>query len=295
MSTNHHKQELGFSSSWLDYLSIILGAFISGFALKSFLVPNHFLDGGVTGISLLIHEEFHIDLALLIILTNLPFVIMGAIQQNRNFAILSFAGSLIFALVLEFVPFPIFHYDKLITSSFGGFFLGLGVGLGMRGGCALDGIEVLALYTFKRTGFTISEIILGLNIIIFLTATKMVGFETTLYAILTYYTVTKTIDYVVEGIEEFTGLTIISSQSEKIKDLLAKQLNKGITVYKGERGFLKTNNYSSQESDILFMVTTRLEIRHIKNLVLEIDPKAFVFTSAIKEASGGLFKKVPKH
>lgn len=290
-----HQHGHAIKNTWADYLHIMAGAFISGFALKSFLVPNHFLDGGVTGVSLLIHEEFHVNIALLIVLTNLPFLVMGAIQQNKNFAYLSFLGTLLLAIVLEYVPFPIFHYDKLIVSTFGGFFLGLGIGLGMRGGCALDGIEVLALYTFKKTGFTISEIILGLNVIIFLTASQLVGFETTLYAIMTYYTVTKTIDYVVEGMEEFTGMTIISGKTEEIKEMLTKNLGKGITVYKGERGFLKSMDYKSQHCDIIFMVTTRLEIRKIKNLIVEIDPRAFVFTNSIKETSGGVFKKVAKH
>lgn len=280
---------------FFDYLHIVAGALISAFALKSFLVANHFLDGGVTGVSLLIHEEYHVDIALLIICTNIPFIIMAIINQSKVFAFRSFAGAILLALALRFLPFPVFHYDKLLVSTFGGFFLGLGIGLGMRGGCALDGLEVLALYAFKRTGFTMSELILGLNILIFLVAAKLVGFETTLYAILTYYTVTKTIDYVVEGLEEYTGVTIISGKSNEIKEVLTKQLGKGITVYKGERGFLKNNDYNSQHCDILFTITTRLEVRKITNLITQIDDKAFVFTNSIKETAGGVLKKVAKH
>lgn len=274
-----------------DYAYIITGALLSGFALKSFLVPGHFLDGGVTGISLLLHEIYHWNIAVLIIVANVPFILLGAKQMSAGFAIKSIAGVVILALCLRFVPYPEFHYDKLLISTFGGFFLGAGIGLGMRGGCALDGLEVLALYTLRRTGFTMSEIILGLNVIIFMCAAFFLGFETSLYACLTYYTVTKTIDYVVEGLEEYTGVTIISGQSEEIKEKLVLGLGRGITIYKGERGFMKDRFTESHECDIVFTVITRLEVRRLKNIVMQIDPKAFVFTHSIKEAAGGVLKR----
>jgi len=278
-----------------DYLYITAGSVISGFALKSFLVPGHFLDGGVTGISLLLHEVYGLNIALLIIIINAPFIIIGVQQISIGFAIKSFVGSIIFAFCLSFFPYPEFHYDKLLTSTFGGFFLGLGIGLGMRGGCALDGIEVLALYTLKRTGFTMSEIILGINVILFLIAALYLGFETSLYACLTYYTVTKTIDYVVEGLEEYTGITIISGQSELIKEKLVLELGRGITIYKGERGFLKDKYEESHDCDIIFTIITRLEVRRLKNIVMSIDEKAFVFSYSIKEAAGGVLKRKKAH
>lgn len=278
-----------------DYSYIFIGALLSGFALKSFLVPGHFLDGGVTGISLLLHEIYHWNIAVLIIVSNVPFILLGAKQMSPGFAFKSIAGVILLAIFLKFMPYPEFHYDKLLISTFGGFFLGAGIGLGMRGGCALDGLEVLALYTLKRTGFTMSEIILGLNVIIFMCAAFFLGFETSLYACLTYYTVTKTIDYVIEGIEEFTGVTIISGKSEEIKEKLVLGLGRGITIYKGERGFMKDNFDQSQECDIVFTVITRLEVRRLKNIVMQIDPKAFVFTNTIKEAAGGILKRHAPH
>jgi uncharacterized membrane-anchored protein YitT (DUF2179 family) len=278
-----------------DYTYILIGALLSGFALKSFLVPGHFLDGGVTGISLLLHEIYHWNIAVLIIVANVPFILIGAKQMSPGFAFKSIAGVILLAMFLRFMPYPEFHFDKLLTSTFGGFFLGAGIGLGMRGGCALDGLEVLALYTLKRTGFTMSEIILGFNVIIFMFAALFLGFETSLYACLTYYTVTKTIDYVIEGIEEFTGVTIISSKSEEIKQKLVLGLGRGITIYKGERGFMKDNFKESQDCDIVFTVITRLEVRRLKNIVMQIDPKAFVFTNTIKEAAGGILKRHQPH
>jgi uncharacterized membrane-anchored protein YitT (DUF2179 family) len=281
---------------WLqDTLYIVLGALITGFALQSFLVPARFLDGGVTGMSLLLHEVYHWNIGLVIMLANVPFIIMGAIQMNRTFAIKTAFGVIILGLFLALFPYPVFHYDKLLVSTFGGFFLGLGIGLGMRGGCALDGIEVLAVYTLRRTSFTISEIILGFNVIIFAIAAIKFGFEIALYATLTYYIVTRTINYVVEGLEEFTGVTIISAHSERIKLKLAKELGRGITIYKGERGFLKDSYELSHEADIIFTVITRLEVQNLRGVVHHIDPKAFVFTHTIKEAAGGVLKRQVKH
>lgn len=284
-----------FSHSLQDALYIVLGAFISSFALRSFLIANQFLDGGVTGISLLLHELYHWNIAVVIVLANVPFIIMGAIQLNRRFAIRTTAGVILLGLFLTFFPFPEFHYEKLLVSVFGGVFLGLGIGLGMRGGCALDGIEVVAVYTLRRTSFTISEIILAFNIVIFAIAALKFGVETALYATLTYYIVTRIINYVVEGLEEFTGVTIISGRSEAIKEKLARDLGRGITVYKGQRGFLPGSFEMSHDTDIIFTVITRLEVRSLRGVVHSIDPKAFVFTHTIREAAGGVLKRNVEH
>ena len=268
-----------------------LGILFCGFALKGFLIPNQFFDGGVTGISLLLHELYHFNIAIVIVLVNLPFIIMGAYQVNRTFALKTLAAVIGLGLCLAFINYPQITSDKLLVSIFGGVFMGIGVGLAMRGGCALDGIEVLALYTGKRISFTISEIILGINIIIFLIAAVKLGLPTALYSILTYYTASRTISFVIEGLEEYTGVTIISAQSQIIKEQLVMKLGRGITVYKGERGFLKESFDISHPVDIIFTVVTRLEIRRLRNMIHHIDPKAFVFISTIKEATGGVLKR----
>ena len=184
---------------------------------------------------------------------------------------------------------------SIIVAVFGGAFLGIGIGLVMRAGAALDGIEVLALYTLKRNSFTITEIVLGINIIIFSVAALKFGIETSLYSVLTYFAATKTIDYVVEGIQAYTGMTIISAKSEEIKHQLVNNLGRGITVYKGERGFLPGKFDVSAECDIIYTVVMRLEMRKLKNLIYEIDSEAFVFANTIKEASGGIIKSRVKH
>jgi len=281
---------------WLqDTLYVVIGILFCGFALKSFLVPNSFFDGGVTGISLLLHELYHWDIAYVIVIANIPFIIMGAFQINKTYAIKTVIAIIGLGLCLSFIHYPLVTSDKLLTSIFGGAFMGIGVGLAIRGGCALDGIEVLALYTGKRIAFTISEIILGMNIVIFLVAAIKLGLPTSLYSILTYYTASRTISFVIEGLEEYTGVTIISGQSEIIKKELVMTLGRGITIYKGERGFLKDSFEVSSPTDIIFTVVTRLEVRRLRNLVHEIDPKAFIFTSTIKEAAGGVLKKRARH
>lgn len=282
--------------TWLtEILYTASGILFCGFALKGFLIPNQFFDGGVTGISLLVHEIYHINIAYVIILVNIPFIIMGAYQINRKFAIRTSIAIIGLGLCLLFIPYPQITSDKLLVSIFGGVFMGIGVGLAIRGGCALDGVEVLALYTGKKVSFTISEIILGINILIFLIAATMLGLPTALYSILTYYTASRMTNFVVEGLEEYTGVTIISGQSKAIKEKLVMELGRGITVYKGERGFLKESFDISQPVDIVFTVVTRLEIRRLRNLVHSIDPNAFVFTSLIKEAAGGVLKRRAGH
>lgn len=279
----------------IDIITTITGILFCGFALKGFLVPNQFFDGGVTGISLLLHELYHWNIGYVIVAVNIPFIIMGAFQVNKTFALRTFLAVVGLALCLHFIPYPQITSDKLLVSIFGGVFMGLGVGLAIRGGCALDGIEVLALYTGKRISFTISEIILGINIIIFLIAAVKLGLPVALYSILTYYTASRTINFVIEGIEEYTGVTIISGESEKIKEKLVLGLGRGITVYKGEKGFMKENFDMSQPVDIVFTVVTRMELKRLKNMVEDIDPEAFVFTSIIKEAAGGILKRRARH
>mgnify|MGYP001206619349 CR=1 FL=1 len=278
-----------------DLLLTIIGVTIAGIALKLFLVPNHFFDGGITGISLLVHEVYGFNLGLVILLLNLPLIAISYFTIGKRFALRTLLSVILLGVALLLIPHKAVTADKLLISIFGGAFLGIGVGLIMRSGSALDGIEVLAVYTLKRTSFTITEIILGINIIIFTIAGFRFGLETALYSILTYFTATRCIDYVVEGLQAYTGVTIVSGKSEAIKYQLVNKLGRGITVYKGERGFLPGKYDVSADCDIIFTVITRLELRKLKNLVYDVDPKAFVFANTIKEASGGIIKRRHAH
>ena len=299
LKNNKHtskKQWEGFTmKGWLtDLIFMVSGAFLAAFALKGFLVPNNFFDGGVTGMSLLIHEIYHLNLTYVIIIANIPFIIICIYAVNLKYALKTLLCIILFGLCL-LIPYQPMTDDKLLISIFGGFFLGIGTGLAMRAGCAIDGIEVLALYTWKKTSFTITEIILAINIVIFSIAAIKFGMDKALYSILTYFTVSKTIDYVVEGLEAYIGVTIISGKSEIIKDRLVNEMGRGITVYKGERGYLPGQFEMHQDVDIIFTVVTRLELRKLKNLVHDIDGRAFVFASMIREASGGIIKRRHVH
>lgn len=282
-----------------DALLVLIGVTFAGVALKLFLVPNHFFDGGVTGISLLVHEAYHFNLGLVIVLLNLPLIIISYFSIGKRFAYRTLFSVILLGVALLLIP----EGSKEIISDkylflipvFGGVFLGIGIGLIMRTGAALDGIEVLAVYTLRKTSFTITEIILAINIIIFTIAGFMFGVETALLSILTYFCATRCIDYVVEGLQAYTGVTIVSGKSEAIKYQLVNKLGRGITIYKGERGFLPGKYEISSECDIIFTVITRLELRKLKNLVYEVDPQAFVFANTIKEASGGVIKRRHTH
>ena len=279
-----------------DVFFMITGVLLAGLALKGFLVPNHFFDGGVTGFSLLIHEFYHYNLAIVVFIANLPFIALAYFKVSKKFALKTLLCVCFLAVCLFLLPYPeIKTTDKILIAIFGGFFLGTGIGLCMRAGCSLDGIEVLALKTFKRTPFTVTEMILGINILIFSIAAFELGIMTALYSILTYFTASRAIDYIVEGIEAYTGVTIISGQSDLLKHRLVNELGRGITVYKGERGFLPGNFESSTECDIIFTVVTRLELRRLKNLVHETDPNAFVFANTIREATGGILRRRQAH
>jgi uncharacterized membrane-anchored protein YitT (DUF2179 family) len=278
-----------------DVLLMLAGVTIAGVSLKLFLVPNHFFDGGITGISLLVHESYHFNLGLVILILNLPLIAISYFSIGKRFAFRTLLAVILLAVALLLIPVKGSTDDKLLISVFGGAFLGIGIGLIMRTGAALDGIEVLAVYTLKKTSFTITEIILGINIIIFTIAGFRFGIDTALYSILTYFTATRCIDYVVEGLQAYTGVTIVSGKSEAIKYQLVNKLGRGITVYKGERGFLPGKYEISTDCDIIFTVITRLELRKLKNLVYEVDPKAFVFANTIKEASGGIIKRRHTH
>jgi uncharacterized membrane-anchored protein YitT (DUF2179 family)/predicted metal-dependent HD superfamily phosphohydrolase len=291
MSKKHHGPLFSFS----DIAYLILSVLSASFALKSFLVPNHFLDGGVTGISILLYEIYGWDLGLLLILLNIPFLILSWYKVGKHFAIRSTLTIVLIALSMQFLTFPELTHDKLLVAMFGGFFMGIGVGLGMRGGGTFDGMEVLVLMTTKKSSFSITELILGMNIVIFVIAAIFMRVETALYAILTYIIAGLTTKYVIEGIEAYTGVTIVSAKSESIKKALVMELDRGITVYKGERGFMKDSFEKSHEVDIIFTVVTRLEVRRLKNTVYALDPKAFIFTQTVREPQGGIVKEIVKH
>lgn len=274
-----------------DTFLILLGILSAGFGLRGFLLPNHFLDGGATGISLLVSQLTGVSLALLIILINIPFIILGYTIIDRSFAIKTAFAVTGLSLAVAFIPYPEITNDKLLVAVFGGFFLGAGIGLSVRGGAVIDGTEVLAIGISKRSGLTIGDVILIVNIIIFSLSAYLLSVETALYAMLTYLAASKTVDFVIEGIEEYTGVTIISVKADKITKMITEKLGRGITVYKGERGYGKSGEKFIYDMKIVYTIITRLEVSKLKLEVEKIDPNAFVVMSSVKDMKGGMIKK----
>lgn len=286
---------LGQFASVKDVALITLGIASASFGLKGFLLSSHFIDGGVTGVSMLLASQLGWPLALSIPLINLPFIALGYKQVSRAFAIKSAIAMAGLALCLTVVPFPDVTPDLLLTAVFGGFFIGAGIGLSMRGGAVLDGTEIAALLVATRTRLLkVSDVILLLNVVIFGVAAFLLGVTPALYSILTYVAASKTIDFIVFGIEQYTGVTIVSDQSEEIRRAITEDLGRGVTVYRGKRGYGKRAD-RNMDIDIVFTVVTRLELPQLRAEIQGIDPQAFIFQHNIDDAAGGLLKRRPLH
>ena len=273
---------------------ILFGILLATVGLKGFLLPNNFLDGGVTGISLLINRVFGIDISLLIIVFNLPFIFMGYRQIGKGFAIKTTIAVSILAIAVHFVSFNVITTDPLLISIFGGFFLGAGIGLTIRGRAVIDGTEVLAVAVSRNSSLSVGDFIAVFNVFLFITAAFVVDLETAMYSMLTYLAASKTVDFVITGIEEYVGVTIISEEAEQIHDAIIENLGMAVTVYKGEGGFGKKGKQQS-ERKILYSVVTRLEVQKLKLEIDKIDPDAFVVQHTINDTRGGMIKKRPLH
>jgi uncharacterized membrane-anchored protein YitT (DUF2179 family) len=273
-----------------NVLLIILGILSAGMGLHGFLESSQFIDGGVTGISMLLSKVLGLPLSALILVINLPFIAVGYSQIGRAFAIRSAAAIGGLSVCLATIHYPDVTPDKLLTAVFGGFFIGAGMGLAMRGGAVLDGTDVAALLISKKSHLVrVGDVILSMNIVIFLTAAFFLGVDSALYSILTYVSASKTLDFLLHGIEEYTAIVIVSEQSDTIRQAITGTLGRGVTIYKGRRGI------SGADQDILYCVVTRLEIGKVMNIAEEIDPGAFIVIHPLADAKGGFLKKTAHH
>jgi uncharacterized membrane-anchored protein YitT (DUF2179 family) len=276
----------------LDFFMLSLGILSAGFGLKGFLLPNNFIDGGTVGISLLVSKVTGWSFSSLLIIINLPFILLGYRTIGKEFAFKTAFGILALSVAVAVLPYPQITADKLLVSVFGGFFLGAGIGLSVRGGGVIDGTEVMAINASRSLGLTIGDFILIINFFIFSVAAWLLSLETAMYSILTYLAASKTVNFIIEGIEEYTGVTIISIKTEEIRTMILSGLGRGVTIYKGEKGFGKRED-ENKEIDILYTVVTRLEVNQLNKEIEKIDPNAFVIMSSIKDTRGGMIKKRP--
>lgn len=278
------------NSTVRDVCFIIMGIFTASFGLKGFLLPNSFIDGGAMGIALLLSEITDASLSTLVILVNLPFLLFGYSQMGKQFVFRSVLAIGGLAFVLHFVSYPLVTSDNLLIAVFGGFFLGAGIGLSIRGGAVIDGTEILAISLSKKSGATIGNVILVFNIIIFLFGAYVLSVEVALYAMLTYLAASKTVNLILDGAEEYTGVTIISDTNDVIRSMITEKLGWGVTMYSGKGGYEK--NHSLREIDIIYTVILRLDVAKLQTEIDKIDSTAFIIMNSIKDTKGGMIKKL---
>lgn len=284
--------EIEFTHEISDFFYLLLGVISASFGLRGFLMPNNFIDGGVTGISLMVNDLAGISFSLLLVCFNLPFLALAYFSVGKRFAIKSVLGIVLLALAVALIPYPTITDDKILVAAFGGLFLGLGIGLAIRGGAIIDGTEVLAIFISRKTSLTVGNVIMIFNVIIFMSAAYFLSTETALYAILTYFGASKTVDFVIDGIEEFMGITIISENSEEIRLAIVEKMGRGCTIFKAENGFSK-NGQIRRPVDVVYTVITRLEMSKLKTEIEKIDREAFIIMTSVKDAKGGMIKKKP--
>ncbi len=272
-----------------NVISLVAGVLVADIGLTSFLLPNRFIDGGVTGVSMLLTELLHWPLPATLVVVNAPFVLVGYWYVGRSFAIKSCLAILGLAICLAVIPFPPATTDRLLGAVFGGFFIGAGVGLAIRGGGVLDGTEILAVVLSRRTFATVGEVILALNVVIFSVAAFFLGVEAALFSVLTYFSAFKTIDYLLHGIESYHSVMIFSPQFEGIRQAIINQLGRGVTEFRAKGGFTES------ERDVLFCVVTRLEVNKLEAIIRAHDENAFVVISPVHDIQGGVVKRRAFH
>jgi uncharacterized membrane-anchored protein YitT (DUF2179 family) len=269
---------------------IAAGILSAGLGLHGFLLPSNLIDGGVTGISMLLAKVIGWPLAVLIPLVNLPFILVGYRHLGKAFAVRSALAIAALAAALAFVHFPIITNDRVLDAVFGGFFLGAGIGLAVRGSAVLDGTEIAALLISRHSAMVkVGDVILAFNVVLFIVAMAVLGVESALYSILTYMSAARTLDFIIHGIEEYIAITIMSAESDFIRRRITGELGRGVTVYRARGG------HSGDEREILYCVVTRLEIGRVKMIIREVDERAFVVIHPLADVQGGTVRKRALH
>ena len=272
-----------------ELIFILSGIGLGALGLNGFLLPNRFIDGGATGLALLFAETTTVDLSYAVIIANVPFVVLGYFQMSNRFIIKSALAIVALSLLL-LAPFPVVTTDPVLSAVFGGFFLGAGIGMSVRGGCVIDGTEILALYLTRRFNVSIGDVTIIVNALIFALAALLLGIETALYSMLCYFFAAKTMDFVLQGIEEYLGITIMSERNDVIKQRIVDEMGTGVTILSSEGGF-GNKGKSPQKKGVLYAVITRLEYSKIQKIVEDCDPTAFFVIQGVKDVRGGMLRK----
>lgn len=291
LSRTKYDRNRAFGKYLKQLLFISAGVISAAFGLEAFIIPNQFLDGGAMGIALIVQHVTKWPLPPLILLINTPFVLIAWKQVSAGFALRTLAAFTGLALAVAFIPFEPITSDKILISVFGGMFLGLGIGLSIRGSAVLDGTEVAALWFSRKYYAKIGDVILIINILIFVIGGIVVNIETAMYAILTYGAASKTIDFVVQGIEEYIGVTIVSNHCQALRLAIIQNMGRGVTIYNGQGGYGRHGIRKPEDTQIIYTVVTRLEISKLMQEIDAIDPRAFIVQSSIIDIKGGMVRR----
>ncbi len=272
------------------YVMIFIGSILAAVGLEIFLVPNQIIDGGVIGISILLSHLTKIPLAVLIVVLNLPFLYIGYNQIGKTFALSTvFAVVSLAGWVAYFHPIPELTNDLFLAAVFGGIIVGVGVGLIIRYGGSLDGTEIIAIILDKRTGFSVGEVVMFMNLFILASAGFVFSWDKAMYSLVAYFVAYKVIDITIEGLDETKGVIIVSDNPDEIAETLLARLGRGVTVLHGAGGF------TGEPKKVLYSVVTRLEIAKLKSIIYEKDENAFVTVQDVHEVIGGRIKKKAIH
>lgn len=279
-------------SRLFEYFQITLGIVFASIGLKAFLLPNGFLDGGVTGIAILLNRQFGINVSVLLLALSVPFLILAYQAVARRVAIKSVISIMGLAVAIQFETFPVVTNDELLIAIFGGLFLGLGIGLAIRNGAVLDGSEILGVFLNDRFGIPIGQVNLAFNIILFGITALVLSLEIALYSVLTYVITAKVTDYIIEGFEDFIGMQIVSRKHELVRLAILEKIGVGMTIYQGEGGY----GHSGVQRDIkiIHTVINRIDLRKIYRVVEEVDPNAFLVEYEIHNIKGGVLRRYLK-
>ncbi|MCM3162031.1 YitT family protein [Metabacillus litoralis] len=286
------KKHQGLSKSKIikRTLFIFIGAVLMAVGLEIFLVPNKVIDGGIVGISIILSHLLGMKLGLFIFLLNIPFFFIGYKQIGKTFALSTVFGISVLSVATALLhPVPAFTEDVLLATVFGGIILGIGVGIVLRYGGSLDGTEILAVLFNKKLPFSVGEIIMFFNIFILGSAGFVFGWNRAMYSLIAYFIAFKTIDIVLEGLDESKSAWIISENYQEIGDAILARLGRGVTFLNGEGA------YTGDNKKVIFCVITRLEEAKLKSIVEDLDESAFLAVANIAEVRGGRFKKKDIH
>lgn len=273
-----------------EIIQLIIAVVLASIGLKAFLLPNGFLDGGATGIAILIAKATSVELSWALPVVSIPFFIIGWVTISKRILIKSILSIVALSLVIHFENFTSITEDKLIIATFGGIFLGAGIGLAIRNGAVLDGSELLGIYLHEKLGLSIGSIILGFNIILFAITALVLSPEIAMYSTLTYFITGKAIDFTLQGFENYVGLMIISEKSNSIFQEIKTELGSGITVYQGIKGSGKTGDKNT--SEIIHIIINRIDRKRVQNIIDEIDTEAFTVEFDVNHVKGGKIRKL---